>query len=85
MSQGIASGLKETMVSILQGDDVFKNVPACVELKCVLCGKPESRLIILSGTRNSRGLTGKVGHSRAARCLRIKEFSFFIRGIHLVL
>ena len=26
-----------------------------------------------SGTRNSRGLTGNVGHSRSARCLRIEK------------
>ena len=29
-----------------------------------------------SGTRDSRGLTGTVGHSRAARCLWIAEFFF---------
>ena len=38
-----------------------------------------------SGTRNSRGMTGNVEHSGAARCLRITEFFVFIQGSHLVL
>ena len=50
----------------------------------VWCGKPESRLIT-SGTRTSRGLTGNVGHSRAARCLPIVEFFVLIQSILLVL
>ena len=38
-----------------------------------------------SGTRNSRRLAGNAGNSRAVRCFRIREFFFFIQGIHLVL
>ena len=38
-----------------------------------------------SGTRNSRGLTGNVGHSRAARCFRIVKFFLSIQSIHLAL
>ena len=38
-----------------------------------------------SGTRNSRGLTGNVGHFTTVRCLRIVKFLLFIQGIHLVL
>ena len=34
-----------------------------------------------SDSRNSRGLTGNVGHSRAARCLRIVKF-FFLHVRH---
>ena len=43
----------------------------------VLCGNPESRLIVPLGL-GSLELTGNVGHSRGARCLRITELFFFI-------
>ena len=51
---------------------------------CVLCGNPESRLIILVA-RNSEELVGSVEHSRAARSLRIREFFLCIQGIRRVL
>ena len=38
-----------------------------------------------SGTPNSGGLPGNVGHSRAACCLQIVKFFLLIQGIHLVL
>ena len=38
-----------------------------------------------SGAWNSRVLTGNVGHSRAARCLRVVKLFHFIQGIHVVL
>ena len=49
----------------------FPDVP--IEFR-VLSGNPESRQS-MSGARNSRGLNGNVGHSRAASCLRIVKFS----------
>ena len=50
-----------------------------------LRGKQESRLSIPPGTRKSRGLTGIVWVSRAARCLGIVKFLLLILSIHLVL
>ena len=38
-----------------------------------------------SGTRNTRGLIGNVGHSRAARGFQIVKFFLLVQSIHLVL
>ena len=48
-------------------------------------GKEESRLFIPGGTRNTHGLIGNVGYSRAARSSKIIKFSCVVPGIHLVL
>ena len=51
------------------------------------CIERQSRVAALhtSGTRNTQGLIGNVGCSRAARCLRIVKLSCVGQGIHLVL